>query len=134
MGTRRAGPPTSTTALEKAGACPQLMIPPTAPSRPIDATSTERPSDSSTDIEIIVDPNGNRLDLDILAAAKHVRLQLQIDDGRGGLDQAAGLGGERREQAVAREGLVQAIELVEHQVGHAPNNRRNRVPLHRRYI
>jgi hypothetical protein len=30
------------------------MIPPTAPSLPIEATSTERPPDSSTDMEIIV--------------------------------------------------------------------------------
>src|SRR5438270_2205722 len=58
---RNAGPGIRTSALEKAGACPQLTIPPTAPSRPTEATSAVRPPESSTVIEIIVAPTGNRL-------------------------------------------------------------------------
>ena len=47
------GPRTSTSAREKAGAWPQLTIPPTAPSRPTEATSAVRPPVKSTIIEIM---------------------------------------------------------------------------------
>ena len=48
---------TALSARANAGACPQLTIPPTAPSWPIEATSIER-SFMSTTSETIVGPNG----------------------------------------------------------------------------
>ncbi|WP_395622193.1 hypothetical protein [Sphingomonas daechungensis] len=58
IGTRIAGPPTITLASANAGAWPQLTMPPTAPSRPIEATCTDLPSLNSTTSEIIVVPKG----------------------------------------------------------------------------
>ena len=49
IGTRIAGPPTMTCARAKAGAWPQLTIPPTAPFASIEATCTERPSSKIDD-------------------------------------------------------------------------------------
>ena len=103
---------TSTSAREKAGAWPQLTIPPTAPSRPIEATSTERPPLSSTVIEIIVGPTGNRLDSTCVAALEHDLARARSTMSPNGSISARASRENVDEQAIACEGLVGPAEFV----------------------
>ena len=63
-------------------------------------------ADSSTTIEIIVGPNGNRLDSTCSPRAQDDFAGLQLDQGAVRLEQGARLGCECRQQLIATEGRV----------------------------
>ena len=77
------------------------MIPPTAPSRPIEATSTERPSSSSTTIETIVVPNGKSEWATSTPRRSTVAPNVELDHLHTRFQQTAKVFRERAEQAIA---------------------------------
>ena len=110
------GPPTSTSAREKAGAWPQLTIPPTAPLKPIMTASTVRPPDSSISSEIKVGPIGNRLAVTCSPRVEGRLAGIELDHRPERLDQALAPPREkvesRRLPAKASSALVSSSVVV----------------------
>ena len=132
IGTFSAWPPTRTTAREKAGAWPQLTIPPIAPSRPIERP---RPSGRPTGRD---QRHHRRPEREQARVHRPPRVSTVSSGASSTISPygsiSARASGKKSTASGCRQMPGPRDRVHRRQVGHVPNNPQMGVPLHRRYI